>query len=218
MRYSISEPRVYLFEVADAPSVLRNAAEAVLRERVSGETFADLLTTDRGRFQDEVLERACAAAAQEYGPGGLGIESGRHRPARSASAARSRARLSRRHQSDGRRATAHQQRGTPAALTQERRQEAESRKVVREAEAAKQEKIALAKAQQAAFLARYERAHATVPQAGKRCSCSPPCRARCAADTAAEVERDYAQRRAAALKQQADLTDFRLYWEMLAST
>src|SRR5207253_1380284 len=49
VRYTISDPRTYLFEVTDAPALLRSAAESVLRETVAGHTFADLLTGGRGR-------------------------------------------------------------------------------------------------------------------------------------------------------------------------
>src|SRR5260370_6296174 len=72
VRYRITNPRVYLFEVADAPSVLRSAAEAVLRERVSGATFAELLTTDRAGFHEQVLDRL-RQRCNNYGPEGLGV-------------------------------------------------------------------------------------------------------------------------------------------------
>ncbi len=175
VRYRITNPRVYLFEVADAPSVLRSAAEAVLRERVSGETFADLLTTDRARFHEAVLERL-RRRCEEYGPSGLGVTldgialDDLHPPQEVVPAyhAVTKAMEARDRQINN---------ATAAALKLEREQEAKSQQVVREAEAAKQEKIALEKAKQAAFFARYE-----------------------------------------ARQQHSELTDFRLYWEMLGST
>jgi Cu+-exporting ATPase len=72
VRFSIADPRVYLFEVENAPAVLRGTAEAVLREKTAGRTFDGLLTVDRAAFQQEVLDRLrqrCAA----YGSQGLGI-------------------------------------------------------------------------------------------------------------------------------------------------
>ena len=72
IRYHIDQPRVYLFEVEDAPAVLRSAAESVLREKVAGRTFGRLLTVDRAAFQREVhtrLQERCA----EYGSHGLGV-------------------------------------------------------------------------------------------------------------------------------------------------
>ena len=136
VRFHISKPRVYLFEVANAPNVLRSAAEAVLRERVSGETFADLLTSDRAQFHNEVLNRLRRRCA-DYGPGGLGIEldgialDDLHPPQEVVSSYHAvtkamEARDRRRNEAEA------------AALMRERDQEAKSRQVVREAEAAKE--------------------------------------------------------------------------------
>ena len=72
VRYHVSEPRAYLFEVEDAPAVLKGAAESVLREQVAGRTLGDLLTVDRRRFQDEVLVRL-QKRCTEYGKKGLGV-------------------------------------------------------------------------------------------------------------------------------------------------
>src|SRR5262249_23180050 len=57
LRYPVADPRAYLFGSADAPALLRGAAEAVLREMAGARAFADLLTTDRDRFHAEALER-----------------------------------------------------------------------------------------------------------------------------------------------------------------
>jgi hypothetical protein len=94
---------------------------------------------------------------------------------------------------------------------------ARSLQVENNAEAAKAEKIALAHAQQAAFLARYE--------ARRRLSIKQEVLLQLGAlesglrgQAAEDVEREYARQRAEMLKQQADQWDFRLYWEMLGST
>jgi Cu+-exporting ATPase len=73
VRFHIAAPRVYLFEVEDAPAVLKGAAESVLREQVAARTFGDLLTVDRGKFQDEVLVRL-RKRCTEYGAHGLGVQ------------------------------------------------------------------------------------------------------------------------------------------------
>src|SRR5579883_2271523 len=73
IRYIISEPHAYLFEAADPDAILRSAAESVLREAVAGRTFAELLTSNRGRFQDIALERLRRRCA-EYGGNGIGIQ------------------------------------------------------------------------------------------------------------------------------------------------
>ncbi len=73
VRYTIADPRVFLFEVSQPDNLLRNAAESVLREVVSGRKMADLLTGDRAVFQREVSSRL-AKRCQELRPGGLGLK------------------------------------------------------------------------------------------------------------------------------------------------
>ena len=72
LRYTITEPHAFLFEVNQPEKVLRNAAESVLREVVAGKRMADLLTGDRGAFQREVLARL-ADRCRESRPGGIGL-------------------------------------------------------------------------------------------------------------------------------------------------
>ncbi len=72
LRYTIADPHVYLFEIAEPDALLRSAAESVLRETVAGRKFAELLTSDRGRFQDMALERLRERCG-EYGGKGMGI-------------------------------------------------------------------------------------------------------------------------------------------------
>lgn len=212
VRFHISKPRVYLFEVADAPNVLRSAAEAVLRERVGGETFAELLTADRARFHGEVLERL-RRRCDDYDPSGLGITldgialHDLHPPQEVVAAYHDVTKAM-----EGRDQRIN--RATAAALMTERLEEAAKRKVEREAEAAKLAKIALAEARQAAFLARYQaRTQLSLKQESllQLAAFQEALRGR----TPEEVERAYGQQRAEALKQQAELTDFRLYWAML---
>jgi P-type Cu+ transporter len=72
VRYHVDRPRTYLFEVRTPDDILRATTEGVLREAVAGRAFVDLLTTERGRIQEDVrrrLEQRCA----EYGPRGLGL-------------------------------------------------------------------------------------------------------------------------------------------------
>jgi regulator of protease activity HflC (stomatin/prohibitin superfamily) len=214
VRFRISNPRVYLFEVGDPTSVLRNAAEAVLRERVSGETFAELLTADRAHFHDEVLERL-RRRCQDYGPDGLGIAldgialHDLHPPQEVVPAYHA---VTKAMEARDRRINE----AVASALMREREQEAKSLQAVREAQAAKHEKIALAKARQAAFTARYEaRTQLSLKQEGLLLLdlFQEALRGRMSAD----LEHDYLQKHEELLKQQADLADFRLYWEMLAS-
>jgi hypothetical protein len=57
LHYTITEPRVYLFEVGDPETLLHGAGEAVLREVIAGRGFTPLLTSRRQEFQREVYDR-----------------------------------------------------------------------------------------------------------------------------------------------------------------
>ncbi|MBI3411941.1 MAG: cation-translocating P-type ATPase family protein [Planctomycetes bacterium] len=70
--FRITQPRVYLFEVQGVEDILRARAEATLRTLVGGRAFQDLLTIERRRLQDDVLQilkESCGA----YGKHGLGV-------------------------------------------------------------------------------------------------------------------------------------------------
>ena len=62
IRYTISDPRVYLFEVDDPHGVVHDAAESVLRELTAGKTFADLLTVGREAFHTRRGTASASAA------------------------------------------------------------------------------------------------------------------------------------------------------------
>jgi Cu+-exporting ATPase len=72
VRFRVTNPRVYLFEVADPEEVIRGAAESVLREKVAGRAFHELLTSDRADFQRDVLARLTRRLL-DYGPESLGV-------------------------------------------------------------------------------------------------------------------------------------------------
>jgi regulator of protease activity HflC (stomatin/prohibitin superfamily) len=215
VRYRISDPRVYLFEVANAPNLVRSATEAALRDRVSGETFADLLTSDRGRFVEDVLEllrRRC----NSYGPHGLGITveglalHDLHPPQEVVPAYHAvtiamekRDRLIN---------EAH-----AGALTREREKEGEAVKIKRDAEAAKRQQIVLAESIRDAVLARHAaRTRLSAKQEGLLLLGA----LQMAMDghTESEVEAEHRRQHAAAVKRQTDLTDFRLYWDSLVQS
>ena len=214
VRYRISNPRVFLFEVGDAQSLLRSATEAVLRERISGETFAELLTADRAGFRDEVLKRL-RERCQEYGPDGLGVTldgialHDLHPPQEVVPSYHA---VTKAMEARDRRINE----AVASAMVRERVQEAESLRAVRKAQAAKMEKVALAKAQQSAFLARYgARTQLSLKQEGLLLLdfFQEALRGR----TSADLEHDYLRKREELVKQQSDLADFRLYWEMLVA-
>jgi Cu+-exporting ATPase len=51
VRYTVADPRAYLFAARDPDAVIRSAAESVLRELAAGEPFLDLLTAGRAAFE-----------------------------------------------------------------------------------------------------------------------------------------------------------------------
>jgi regulator of protease activity HflC (stomatin/prohibitin superfamily) len=73
VRYKVTEPRVYLFEVSNAEEFIRGAAESELRAMVAGRPFLSLLTDERLAFQKEVFQRVEARCKALPSPG-LGIE------------------------------------------------------------------------------------------------------------------------------------------------
>jgi Cu+-exporting ATPase len=72
VRYTIAQPRVYLFEVSNPDEIIRASAESVLREAVASRPFLDLLTANRQEIQEEVHGRL-AQRCRSYGRDGLGI-------------------------------------------------------------------------------------------------------------------------------------------------
>jgi Cu+-exporting ATPase len=72
LRFVLSHPRAYLFEVSDPESILRAALESVLRELIASRTFATLLTTERAELAELALVEV-AKRCKDYGPEGLGV-------------------------------------------------------------------------------------------------------------------------------------------------
>jgi Cu+-exporting ATPase len=214
LRYTIANARAYLFEAADPDAVLRSAAEAVLRETVAGRTFADLLTNERGRFQQTALatlRRRCA----EYGDRGLGIHlegldlHDLHPPQEVVDAYHDVTRAM-----EKRDELIHQ--GEESVLRETRDQEAEGRRLVREAEADALNKVLIAWASQQAFEARHRlRSQLDLSQEWRLLSAawSEMSKGRSASD----VGEEYLRRRSEALTQQQALIDFRLYWDALSA-
>ena len=145
LRYSISNPRAYLFETADPEAILRSAAESVLRETVAGRTFGELLTSDRGNFQEAVLKRL-RQRCEDYGGKGMGIDlkgldlHDLHPPQDVVAAYHNVTRaMEKRDQLVNE--------AEEKALRDERKQQADGLKQVREAEAERLQKVRVAQAQ-----------------------------------------------------------------------
>ncbi len=213
VRYTISEPRVYAFEVADPETVLRNATESVLREVVASRRMADLLTARRAEFQEVVLERL-RQRCRESAPGGLGIRlegvslHDLHPPAEVVQAYH-----------DVTRAMELRDRRINEAeaerIARLREQEARKLEVECRAEAEKFEKVRLAQARQAEFQARL-RARTQLSWSGYLELARQVADDLAAGKSKDEARLRYRQRRQEMLRRQADLVDFRLYWEGLS--
>ncbi|MFN4261115.1 MAG: cation-translocating P-type ATPase family protein [Gemmataceae bacterium] len=74
VRYRVDRDALhtYLFEVRDPDAIVRSLTEATLREEVASQPFFDLLTINREQFQRAVLKRL-EQRSRRYGPQGLGI-------------------------------------------------------------------------------------------------------------------------------------------------
>lgn len=214
LRYTITDPRAYLFDAADPDALLRGTAESVLRETVAGRGFAELLTSDLGRFQENALERMRQRCG-EYGNKGMGIRlegldlHDLHPPQEVVDAYHDVTRAM-----EKRDLLINQ--GEEKVLRDERRQLAEGLKQVREAEAEAQKKIAFAQANQTAFVGRYQlRRRLDLAEEWRlfRTAWQEMSKGR----PAAEAVKEYLHRREAALTQQQMLMDFRAYWDTLSA-
>ena len=100
VRYHVDRPRTYLFEVRTPDDILRATTEGVLREAVAGRPFVDLLTTERGRIQEDVRRRL-EQRLRRVRPARARPAHRRRLPSRFASAARSGGSVSRGDEGDG---------------------------------------------------------------------------------------------------------------------
>lgn len=214
LRYTIAHPRAYLFEAADPDAILRSTAESVLRQTVAGRGFAELLTSDLGRFQEKALERLRRRCG-EYGGKGMGIRlegldlHDLHPPQEVVDSYHDVTRAM-----EKRDLLINQ--GQEKALRDERRQQAEGIKQVREAEAEAQKKLLFAEMNRAAFAGRY-RLRNRLGLAKEWRLFRDACKEMSNGRPAAEAAKAFRRRREEALAQQQTLMDFRTYWEALSA-
>lgn len=213
VRYTVSQPHVYLFQVKDPDEVLRSATESVLRGLVASRPFLELLTIHRAGFQDEALARL-DNLCRSYGTSGLGIEleglslKDLHPP---ADVVQDYYEVTRAMEDHDKRINEAQEK----AQGKHRAAEAESQKIVRQAQATRLEKVKKATAERDTFLA-WSRSRRGLSwnqetQLGLQTVNSvlrgtPP----------EEAERNYLSRRNELLTLQTALTDFRLFWDNLS--
>ncbi len=72
IRYTVDDPRAYLFASKNPDAVLRSVAEAVFRELIAGRPFQSLLGTGRPDFERDAQTKL-ARRLIEAAPGGLGV-------------------------------------------------------------------------------------------------------------------------------------------------
>jgi Cu+-exporting ATPase len=210
VRYRVVRPRVYLFDVRDAGEVIRASAEAALRAMVAGRPFPELLTVERGAFQQEALRRL-RAACDRYGSQGLGVEFDSiavvdlHPPADVVDAYYEVAKaMERRDQ----KVNAAQERATRKLKATA----AEAERIVAQAGAAAVEKVKLAEGEKARFVALTQaRGGLTYEQEWDLASRATE--VLLAGRPLADAQKEWQQGRAEKLAGQAALSDFRLYWE-----
>ena len=216
VRYAIQRDRLhtYLFEVRDADEIVRATAESVLREAVAGRPFLDLLTSARGRFQDDVrarLDRRC----REYGSGGLGITfegisvHDLHPPQDVVPAYYDVIKAMQDRDRQVNEATAQAKRSLSTA-------QAEALQTVQNAEAQKSSTILQARADRDRFLAR-QQARSRLSPAEERELVNEAFASVRDGRGVAGAYRELDRRRRARLAAQQFLTDFRLFWEALTS-
>jgi Cu+-exporting ATPase len=213
VRYKVVEPRVFLFGVNGPEELLRAAGESVLRGTIAGKPFQDLLTTYRGLFQKEALDRL-RERLLDYG--GLGIEVegiallDLHPPADVVGAYYEVAKaMERRAQKINQ--------AEEEAIRRIKTTEADSRKILAQAQAAFAEKTEQAAGEVARFRARAQgrteldfaqEFYLTLASADAVLRGLPP---------AAALEEQRRQREK--LQQlQGALTDFRIYWDVMAKS
>jgi Cu+-exporting ATPase len=213
VRYTVADPRAYLFETADPAAVLRSAAESVLREMIAGRTFADLLTTDRARFHEEALARL-RERCRAQGPGGMGLKleglalHDLHPPQEVVEAYHDVTKAMEVRDQLVNQAQA-------AALSRERGEQARSLETTRQADAARDRDVRMARARQAEFLARSQ-ARTHLDAATEARLLGGLWNALAEGQKPEDAGRDYRRRREEAAAVQAMLTDFRLYWDRLS--
>jgi regulator of protease activity HflC (stomatin/prohibitin superfamily) len=214
IRYTISDPAKFVFDVVDPEKLLRNAAESVLREVVAGKRMADLLTGDRGAFQRTVqrlLQERCLAY-----PGGLGLRveglslHDLHPPQEVVMAYHEVTRaMEKRDQSINE--------AQDTRIRMKRKQESDSLMTIRRAEADRFEKIRVAQARKVEFLAR-QAVRTRLPWRDEWSLIDNAADSIAAHRSLDEVKAEYRKRRLEMVSRQAALTDFRMYWDSLATT
>jgi Cu+-exporting ATPase len=207
VRYTVSDPRGYLFGTRDADAVIRSAAESVFRELAAGQPFLDLHTANRTAFEARADARL-RDRLNEVAPTGLGVElqgltvHDLHPPQEVVASYHQVA------EAIQRRDRAINEARAEATRTHQRAEE-EAQRMIRQAEAAAAGKVAEATAARDAFLA-WATARATLPPEDEvRLKSELESKLRAGQDRAA-AEKEVEAKRKELLATRRFLTDLRL--------
>jgi P-type Cu+ transporter len=210
VRYRVTEPRVFLFEVKGGEEIIRGATEAALRAMVAGRPFPQLLTVERGAFQEEALKRLKLACVR-YGSHGLGVEFDSiaivdlHPPADVVDAYYAVAQAM---EQRDQRINAARERATRRLKTSA----AEAASIIAKGRAGAVETVKQAEGERAAFLA-IQRARGTLDFTEELRLSHAAVDAVLAGRPTDEVEKEWHAERRRQLARQAALADFRVFWE-----
>jgi Cu+-exporting ATPase len=209
VRYRVTDPHVYLFQVADADETVRAAAESVVRGLIAGRPFLELLTSRREEFQETVLaqlRQRCAHYRLGIALDGVALHD-LHPPQEVVGAYHDVTRAMEAHDKLINEAKARE-------LSAVRGAQAEAVKLRADAEAAYTEKVQKAEAEKDRFLT-WSRARKALPFDREWPLLLDAVDGLLKGDDPAEVYAGYAKRRGEAQALQAAVTDFRLYWDAL---
>ncbi len=207
VRYTVTEPRKFLFGVRDSDGVIRSAAESVFRELAAGQPFLDVLTTTRADFESQAIKRL-NQRLRDVSPDGLGVQlegvtiHDLHPPQQVvasyhavAEAIQRRDKLVNEAQAD--------------AIRTKRRAEEEAFRTVRQAESASVQKVAEASAARDAFLAWAKSRSMLTSEEEAKLSTELEARVKSGLDRAT-LTKELNERRKQLLATRRLLTDFRL--------
>jgi Cu+-exporting ATPase len=211
VRYVVADPRAYLSGALDHEGVLHAVTESALRETVASQSFSELLTTDRDHFQQQVEDRIRELCGRYPALGikldGLSVHD-LHPPQDVVPAYHD---VTKAMETRDRRVNE----ARAAALARTTTAETEAKQLVRQAEATKNQTVALAAAERDSFLARWLARTQLRGSEEWRFFSEALLELRSGKQSEA-ISQDYEAKRGIQLQLYAALTDFRLFWDALA--
>jgi heavy metal translocating P-type ATPase len=213
VNYRVVDPQLFLFQSRDPHELIRAATETELRRLIVGRPFIELLTVNRASFQQEVLAGLERRSAQ-FGPGGLGVKfeglsiKDLHPPMEVVESYYNVTRAMEAHDRMINEAQARATRKLQAAA-------ADAVRILAEARAGKTEKIMQARADRSIFLEKSE-ARSSLSLEQEVLLCLDSVESVLRGGTPEAVEAEQQRRRRDMERQQAALTDFRLFWDAVA--